>query len=195
MIDALELDELRARDVLGEIAAMADVAVDVVLPVQHEGRHLDRRQDRTHVDLGVHAEVGERVAGPMRQPLVLAPPAPKRLVRDARGRHLRAGRCRSPTHRRSADRSRPSIRGSAPRDIRRAAWVTRMTHRARSRASAPDTRPRTGWPSVLPATSRRSPPTTTRSHPERRGDRRSGLPSAVARVPDQRDRPRVRRRR
>ena len=132
VIDALELDELRARDVLGEIgghgrrrgrcrpagaARGSAPGSSAGSPARRSGRSCGSRRARCRA----HA----RAARTCPTSAGTARPRPARAP-------LGAGRCRSPTHRRSADRSRPSIRGSAPRDIRRAAGVTRMTHRARA---------------------------------------------------------------
>jgi hypothetical protein len=88
VIRALELHELCTGNAFREIARVARVAVDVTASLQDERRHLDGSQDRPHIDLGVHAEIGKRVAGPMGQPLVLAPPPPERLVGYSGRRHL-----------------------------------------------------------------------------------------------------------
>ena len=64
-----QLDELRARDPGGEVAALRDVDVVVAGAVEHERRHLDRGEDVPDVDVRVHAQResrqhrGSRLAG------------------------------------------------------------------------------------------------------------------------------------
>jgi hypothetical protein len=50
VIGPVELDELRARDVLGEVAAFLDPCVDVVPAVKHQRGHLYGAEHVAHVD-------------------------------------------------------------------------------------------------------------------------------------------------
>ena len=61
-----QLDVLRARDVLGEIAAVLDPDCPIISPMEDERGDVDRREDAAHVDLGVHPyelHQGARAAG------------------------------------------------------------------------------------------------------------------------------------
>src|SRR5207244_5516083 len=75
-------------DVVGQIAGMSGLAVDVVATLEDQGGHPNGRQDRAHIDLGVHPEVGQGIAGAKRKSLVAAPPLTEWLVREPRWRYL-----------------------------------------------------------------------------------------------------------
>ena len=79
---ARELDEARTRDARRDPPRLVDVDVAVADPLQHEGRHANRRQHVAHVDLRVHPQQRRRRAGARRVPHVAprgarsAPPTP-----------------------------------------------------------------------------------------------------------------------
>ena len=75
VVDALELDELRARDLLGDEAGALDRPERVAAAVQDEGRHRDRRQHVADVDLGGEPNGRLRHRRARREPLVARPPA------------------------------------------------------------------------------------------------------------------------
>ena len=66
---AFELDEPGVRDALGQIVRMAFVDEPVLGPMQDEGWRLDLREDRPHVELGVHPLQLSRGARTGREPL------------------------------------------------------------------------------------------------------------------------------
>ena len=80
VVRAFELDKPRAGDVLGEVAPLLDVRVDVVATVQDERRSLDGTEGVAHVDKRVHLD--ERPCGPRARggPAPLAPPRGELLV-------------------------------------------------------------------------------------------------------------------
>ena len=92
-----KLDEARAGDAPGEIAARFRLDPRIVGAVQDEGRHVDARQDRPQIDRGVHP--GERDGGrrAARQPLEARPPGAEMRIGDPAGREVlsRPRRCPS----------------------------------------------------------------------------------------------------
>ena len=82
MVHPRELHELRPLDLVGQVASLTGIAIDVVSSLKHQGWRADRRQDRTDIDLGIHPEIRECIAGTVGEALVPAPPIAERFVVD-----------------------------------------------------------------------------------------------------------------
>ena len=80
MIVSRELHELRARDMLGEIAPLLDTRHAVTAPVHHEGRNVNCRQDVTDVDLRLEPKNGQRSPRTRCQPEVARERPPRFVV-------------------------------------------------------------------------------------------------------------------
>ena len=80
VVGAVELDEPRAGDALGEVPALVDMGVDVVAAVQHERRRLHGAEHVTHVDQRVHLDEGPRRARTGGRAAALSPPPGELLV-------------------------------------------------------------------------------------------------------------------
>ena len=63
VVVARQLDQPRARDVLGHETGALDGNDAVAGPVHDQRRHADRRQDVAHVDLRVHLRQGDAAPG------------------------------------------------------------------------------------------------------------------------------------
>src|SRR5260370_19100382 len=74
---------------LGDVAAAADVDVEITRPVHNESRHANRWQDRTDVDLSVHLEQCDRRSRAGRYAQIASPPVlQSRVVCNAWSQHL-----------------------------------------------------------------------------------------------------------
>ena len=81
MIGALQLDQSRLIDVLGEVLAMSDANVLLIARVDDQRRNRHERQHSTHVQLQNQPHLGHRDTRGSGEPLELAPELPQtRLV-------------------------------------------------------------------------------------------------------------------
>ena len=93
MIVARQLDEVRAGDEAGDVAAFLDAQAPIAGAMHDQRRHLDRRQDVADVDLGVHSRERDRSGRTRAHPQVRRPPVAKRpIAGDARRPGLDADR-------------------------------------------------------------------------------------------------------
>ena len=143
MIVARQLDEPRAGNPAGDVAAFFDLQAAVVRAMQDQRRHANRRQDVPDVDLRVHLRQRERRAGARAHPQIRRPP--RRETPDRRPRSARAPRCRPGRPSRVRISSKKASRCFARRSpgIVRVAQALRVgaDHDER-RGLAPDTWPR-----------------------------------------------------
>ena len=97
MVAPRALDELGARDVLGEVSPRLHRDHAVVGPMEHECRHADRRQHVPDVDLHRDPEPGKCRGRRAREPARLGVPLPEPLVvGKARGKRPDAEVGRAP---------------------------------------------------------------------------------------------------
>ena len=97
VIVAGQLDQRRARDPAGDVAAFVDRQQPIVGAVQDQRRHADRRQHVADVDVGVHPRQRQRRAGAGAHPQVGAPPVAERRVVRRRSARAPRGRPVRPT--------------------------------------------------------------------------------------------------
>src|SRR2546426_9717525 len=80
MVDAVELDVLRARNPFGDVATLMHRDNEFTAAVEDERRDGDRREHVSNVDLAVHASERGSCARTRRQPLEPSEPLPVTLV-------------------------------------------------------------------------------------------------------------------
>jgi len=85
VVGARAFEQPRVRNVLGEIATVADPDVRVVAVLDDQRRRVDERKHVAHVELEARAHLRERGAGARRKALLAPPPLLHAGLRGYRG--------------------------------------------------------------------------------------------------------------